>query len=64
MRFSTGINDLCSRIHRFLTWEINSDIGLSFFRTSTPGYMAGGPIRQPYAGVDFIRQSGIYEFGH
>jgi hypothetical protein len=27
--------------------------------------MAGGPVRQPlqYAGADFIRQSGIYEFG-
>jgi hypothetical protein len=23
--------------------------------------MAGGPVRQPYAGVDFIPQSGIYE---
>jgi hypothetical protein len=22
------------------------------------------PVRQPYAGVDFIPQSGIYEFGH
>jgi hypothetical protein len=28
-----------------------------------PGYIAGGPVRQPYAGVDFIPQSGIYEFG-
>ncbi len=25
-------------------------------RTGTPGYMAGGPVRQPYAGVDFITQ--------
>jgi hypothetical protein len=25
--------------------------------------MAGGPVRQPYAGVDFP-QSGIYEFGY
>ncbi len=24
----------------------------------------GGPVRQPYAGVDFIPQSGIYEFGY
>jgi hypothetical protein len=23
--------------------------------------MAGGPVRQPYTGVDFILQSGIYE---
>ncbi len=29
-----------------------------------PGYMAGGPVRQPCAGVDFISQSGIYEFGY
>jgi hypothetical protein len=26
--------------------------------------MAGGPVRQPYAGVDFIPLSGIYEFGY
>ncbi len=26
--------------------------------------MAGGSVRQPYAGVDFIPQSGIYEFGY
>jgi hypothetical protein len=26
--------------------------------------MASGPVRQPYAGVDFIPQSGIYEFGY
>jgi hypothetical protein len=26
--------------------------------------MAGGPVRHPYAGVDFIPQSGIYEFGY
>jgi hypothetical protein len=26
--------------------------------------MAGRPVRQPYAGVDFIPQSGIYEFGY
>ncbi len=26
--------------------------------------MAGGPVRQPYAGVDFIPQSGIFEFGY
>ncbi len=30
-----------------------------FFCAGPPGYMAGGPIRQPYAGVDFIPQSGI-----
>ncbi len=27
-----------------------------------PGYMVGRPVRQPNAGVDFIPQSGIYEF--
>ncbi len=26
--------------------------------------MAGGPVRQPYAGVTFSPQSGIYEFGY
>jgi hypothetical protein len=26
--------------------------------------MARGPVRQPYAGVDFIPRSGIYEFGY
>jgi hypothetical protein len=26
--------------------------------------MAGGPVRQPVAGVDFIPQSEIYEFGY
>jgi hypothetical protein len=24
----------------------------------------GGPVQQPYAGIDFIPQSGIYEFGY
>jgi hypothetical protein len=27
-------------------------------------YMAGGSVRQPFAGVDFIPQSGIHEFGY
>ncbi len=26
--------------------------------------MAGGPVQQPYAGVDFPSQSGICEFGY
>jgi hypothetical protein len=26
--------------------------------------MAGGPVRQPYAGVEFIPQSEICEFGY
>jgi hypothetical protein len=29
-----------------------------------PATWAGGPVRQPYAGVDFIPQSRIYEFGY
>jgi hypothetical protein len=33
-------------------------------RVVTLGYMAAGPVRQRYAGVDFILQSGIYEFGY
>ncbi len=33
-------------------------------RTGTPGNMVGGPVRQPYAGVDFLPHSGIYEFGY
>ncbi len=42
--------------------KVNSGIRLStFYRTGTPGYMAGGPVRQPYVGVDFVPQSGIYE---
>jgi hypothetical protein len=54
-----------SRIHRSLTDggdKVNFCIGLLY--SGTPGYMAGGPVRQPYAGVDFIPQSGIYEFGY
>jgi hypothetical protein len=27
-------------------------------------YKVGGPVRQPYAGVDFVPLSGIYEFGY
>ncbi len=33
-------------------------------RTGMPCYMAGGPVQQLYAGVDFMSQSGIYEFGY
>ncbi len=45
-------------------WDkVNSGIRLSY-RHATPGYMAGGPVRQPYAGVDFISHSGICEFGY
>ncbi len=41
--------------------KVNSGIGLLY--RGTPGYMAGG-LQQPYAGVDFIPQSGICEFGY
>ncbi len=33
-------------------------------RQATNNNMAGGPVRQPYAGVDFIPQSRIFEFGY
>jgi hypothetical protein len=43
--------------------KVNSGIGLSTVcRTGPLGYMDGGPVRQPYAEVNFIPQSGIYEF--
>ncbi len=48
-------------------WEdkVNFGIGLSCSgRTESPGYLAGGPVRQPYGGVNFIPQTGIYEFGY
>jgi hypothetical protein len=32
--------------------------------TGPPGYIGWQPVRQPFAGVDFIPQSGIYEFGY
>jgi hypothetical protein len=27
-------------------------------------WLAGGPAQEPYTGVDFIPQSGTYEFGY
>ncbi len=33
-------------------------------RTGTPATWAGGPVRQPFSGVDVISQSEIYEFGY
>jgi hypothetical protein len=36
----------------------------AFCRTGKSGYMVGGRVRQSYAGVDFISQLGIYEFGY
>ncbi len=41
--------------------KANSGIRLSYRQSGMSGYMAGGPVRQPYAGVGFIPQSGIYE---
>jgi hypothetical protein len=46
--YFSGRSGSSSRIHR-LGDKVNSGIGLSY-----PGYMVGGPERQPYAGVDFI----------
>jgi hypothetical protein len=48
-----------------LDWgdKINSGIELSYL----PATWASGPARKPYsvyAGVNFIPQSGIYEFGY
>ncbi len=42
--------------------KVNSGLGLSYRNARL--YMAGGPVRQPYAGVDFIPQSRIFEFGY
>jgi len=42
--------------------KINSGIGLSYRPASHT--WAGGAVRQPYAKVDFIPQSWIYEFGY
>ncbi len=33
-------------------------------KTDWTGFRLGGPVRQPYARVDCILQSGIYEFGY
>jgi hypothetical protein len=43
--------------------KVNSGIGLLYRQARLP-YMAGGPEQQPFAGVNFIPQSGIYEFGY
>ncbi len=58
-----GSNPVAEFIDPWLGNKVNSGIGCC---TGTPGYTAGGPVhvQQPYAGVDFIPQSGIYEFGY
>jgi hypothetical protein len=43
--------------------KVNSGIGFPSV-SSPPGYRAGGLVRQPYAGVNFIAQSGIHELGY
>ncbi len=43
--------------------KVNSRIGLSLIPDRQATWVAAVPVRQPYAGVDFIPQSGIYEFG-
>ncbi len=34
------------------------------FDISSQAKWDGGPVRQPFAGVEFIPQSGFYEFGY
>jgi hypothetical protein len=51
----------CSRFHRSLTGDkVNS--GIQGCRTGPPAIRAGTTTL--FAGVDFIPQSGIYEFGY
>jgi hypothetical protein len=38
--------------------KVNSGIGFSY--QARQATWAGGPVRQPYAGVNFIVQSGIH----
>jgi hypothetical protein len=46
-------------------WPCNSfSVNISFEFSDLVLLWAGGPARQPYAGVDFIPQSWIYEFGY
>jgi hypothetical protein len=40
--------------------KVNSGIGFPY--PARQATWAGGPVRQPYAGVNFIAQSGIHEF--
>ncbi len=42
--------------------KVNSCIGLAYRLTRHVAWRAG--TTKPYAGVDFIHQSGIYEFGY
>jgi hypothetical protein len=43
--------------------KVNSGMELSYRHARLQGWWAGMTLRRPYAGVDFILQSGIYEFG-
>ncbi len=43
-------------IDPWLADKVNSIIGMSYRHARL--YMTGGPVRQPYAGVDFIPRSG------
>ncbi len=56
----------CSRIHR--PWlgrycKVSSGRGLSYL-SARHALWAGGPVRQPYARVDFISPVRVYEFGY
>jgi hypothetical protein len=55
------VSFMCNPVGKFIDpdWgdKVNSGIGLS-------ATWAGGPVRQPYAGVDLIPQSWIYEFSY
>ncbi len=42
-------NQCCGSVAEFID-KVNSGMGC---RTGTPGYMAGGPVRLPYAGIGF-----------
>jgi hypothetical protein len=61
--FFRGIIESIPSLFRRINSEQNSVASPSCL-TGTPGFMVGRPVRQPYAGVDFIPQSGIYEFGY
>ncbi len=43
---------------------IKSTAGIRVVVPARQATWAGGPVRQPYAAVDFVPQSGIYEFGY
>jgi hypothetical protein len=58
-----GVMAYYSGIHRSMTGGYSqSGIGLSYRHATL--HCRRASIRHPYARVDFIRQSGIYEFGY